>query len=77
MFIFNTLVTLTTISTALSRLNLINGSLIGPSAAITCEPRQAWKGAAVTIDSGAGVWRMRLSPIILERAVETYYECLL
>lgn len=25
----------------------------GPLAAIDCQPRQAWKGAAVTVDSGA------------------------
>ena len=27
-----------------------------PPAMIDCEPRQAWKGAAAAIDSGAGVW---------------------
>ena len=28
---------------------------IGPLATIDGEPRQAWKGAAVTVDSGAGM----------------------
>jgi len=28
----------------------------GPLATISCELRQAWKGATVTVDSGAGVW---------------------
>ena len=28
---------------------------LGPSATISCEPRQAWKGAAVAVDSGAGI----------------------
>ena len=27
-----------------------------PPAMIDREPRQAWKGAAATVDSGAGVW---------------------
>ena len=31
----------------------------GPLATIGCEPRQARKGAAVTADSGAGVWLVR------------------
>ena len=30
----------------------------GPPATINCEPRQARKGAAATVDSGAGVWRV-------------------
>ncbi len=28
---------------------------LGPSATTSCEPRQAWKGAAVAVDSGAGI----------------------
>ena len=28
----------------------------GPLATICCEPRQTRKGAAVTVDPGAGVW---------------------
>jgi len=31
-------------------------ALIGPSASIDCEPRQAREGAAVTVDASAGVW---------------------
>ncbi len=32
----------------------------GPPAAAIREPRQAWKGAAVTVMSGAGVWLARI-----------------
>ena len=39
-----------------------DGGSIGPLATIDCEPRQARKGAAVTIDSGAGVWLLELPP---------------
>ena len=39
-----------------------NGGPIGPLATIDCEPRQARKGAAVTIDSSAGVWLLGLPP---------------
>ena len=39
-----------------------DGGSIGPLATINCEPRQARKGAAVTIDSGAGVWLLGLPP---------------
>lgn len=35
----------------------------GPLATICCEPRQAWKGAAVTTDSCAGVWLVRAAAI--------------
>ena len=44
----------------------------GPPAAICCELRQAWKGATVTADSGAGVWLDGSPPIIRRgvRAVE-------
>ncbi len=35
---------------------------MGPLATIDCEPRQARKGAAVTIDAGAGVWLLGLPP---------------
>ena len=31
---------------------------VGPLATISCEPRQARKGATVTVTSGAGVWLM-------------------
>ena len=36
---------------------------VGPLATINCEPRQAWKGAAATMDSGAGVWRAGVTSI--------------
>ena len=39
-----------------------DGGSIGPLATIDCEPRQARKGAAVTIDSGAEVWLLELPP---------------
>ena len=39
-----------------------DGGSIGPLATINCEPRQARKGAAVIIDSGAGVWLLGLPP---------------
>ena len=32
---------------------------VGPPATISCEPRQARKGAAAATDSGAGVWLAR------------------
>ncbi|SUZ72791.1 uncharacterized protein METZ01_LOCUS25645 [marine metagenome] len=35
----------------------------GPLATRCCEPRQAWKGAAATADSGAGVWLVGSPPI--------------
>lgn len=38
------------------------GGAIGPFAAIDCEPRQARKGAAVAVDSGAEVWLLALPP---------------
>ena len=31
-------------------------AFVGPLATISCELRQARKGATVTVDSGAGVW---------------------
>lgn len=43
--------------------SLLNyGGLIGSLATIDCEPRQVRKEAAVTIDSGAEVWLLRLPP---------------
>ena len=39
------------------------GGFIGPPAVIDCEPRQARKGAAVVIDSGAGVWLLKPPPL--------------
>ncbi len=41
---------------------LNDGGSIGPLATIDCEPRQARKGAAVTVDAGAGVWLLELPP---------------
>ena len=35
----------------------------GPLATRSCEPRQAWKGAAAAADSGAGVWLVGSPPI--------------
>ncbi len=34
---------------------------IGPLATINCEPRQARKGATAAVDSGAGVWLVRVA----------------
>ena len=39
-----------------------NGGPIGPLATITCEPRQARKGATVAGDSCAGVWLVGSPP---------------
>jgi len=35
----------------------------GPLATTSCEPRQARKGAAAAMDSGAGVWRAGVATI--------------
>jgi len=35
----------------------------GPLATISCEPRQARKGAAAAVDSGAGVWLVQVASI--------------
>lgn len=37
---------------------------VGPLATISGEPRQAWKGAAATTDSGAGMWLARFTTLI-------------
>ena len=37
---------------------------VGPLATIDCEPRQARKGATVTIDLGAGVWLAQVATLI-------------
>ena len=45
----------------------------GPLATRSCEPRQAWKGAAAAADSGAGVWLVGSPPIsgeVSERSKE-------
>lgn len=46
----------------------INGGSIGPFATINCEPRQARKGAAVTIDASAEMWLLELPPKICENS---------
>ncbi len=40
-------------------------ALMGPFATIDDEPRQARKGAAVVVDSGAGVWLFELPPFLI------------
>ena len=35
----------------------------GPLATRSCEPRQAWKGAAAAVDLGAGVWLVQVTLI--------------
>lgn|GEM_PF-6784414 len=47
----------------------------GPLATIYCEPRQAWKGAAAAIDSGAGVWRVRVATLFVRRAAGLIQIC--
>ena len=39
-----------------------DGDPTGPLATTSCEPRQAWKGAAAAADSGAGVWLVGSPP---------------
>ena len=41
-----------------------DGGALGPLAAIDYKPRQARKGAAVVIDSSAGVWLLVLPPLL-------------
>jgi hypothetical protein len=36
---------------------------IGPLATTSCEPRQARKGAAAAVASGAGVWRVGVATL--------------
>ena len=43
---------------------IFNGGPVGALATIDCEFRQAWKGAAVTVDSGAEVLLIGLPPIL-------------
>lgn len=33
----------------------------GPLATRSCEPRQAWKGAAAAVDLSAGVWLVQVT----------------
>ena len=44
-----------------------DGDPTGPLATTSCEPRQAWKGAAAAADSGAGVWLVGSPPLPPER----------
>ncbi|CDH45060.1 exported hypothetical protein [Candidatus Contendobacter odensis Run_B_J11] len=37
---------------------------IGPPATTSCEPRQARKGAAAAVASGAGVWLVRVATLL-------------
>ena len=46
----------------LLRLRKLYGGLIGPLAIVSCEPRQARKGATVAVRLCAGVWLVRLPP---------------
>ena len=39
------------------------GGFSGPFATIDRKPRQTRKGAAAAVDSGAGVWLLRLPPL--------------
>ena len=43
--------------------DLIMVTPVGSPATIHCEPRQARKGAAAAVDSGAGVWLARVASI--------------
>ena len=41
-------------------------AFVGPLATISCELRQARKGATVTVDSGAGVWLALAASIFVQ-----------
>jgi len=43
----------------------------GPLATISCEPRQARKGAAAAVDSGAGVWLVQVASQFSDHSRET------
>ena len=42
---------------------MIMAAPIGPLATTSCEPRQARKGAAAAVTSGAGVWLVGAPPL--------------
>jgi len=42
---------------------------IGPLATKDCEPRQAWKGAAVAVTTGAGVWLVQAATLYADFTV--------
>ena len=46
---------------------------IGPPATIDGEPRQARKGAAVTVDSGAGMWLVQTASTLLSHKLSNHY----
>jgi len=45
----------------------------GPLATINCEPRQARKGAAAAVISGAGVWLVRVASILTGFCLLMYF----
>lgn len=49
----------------LSFASIVMVAFAGPLATIHCELRQAWKGATVTVDSGAGVWLALAASILI------------
>ena len=44
-------------------------AFVGPLATISCELRQARKGATVTVDSGAGVWLALAASIFFQHVM--------
>ena len=53
----------------LSFASIVMVAFAGPLATIHCELRQAWKGATVTVDSGAGVWLALAASIFMSFTV--------
>jgi hypothetical protein len=51
------------------------GGLIGPLAIVSCEPRQARKGATVAVRLCAGVWLVRLPPSLFPLCKELPTTC--
>jgi hypothetical protein len=49
-------------------------ALACPLATIRCEPRQARKGAAATVNSSAGVWQAGAATLKIQGSV---YQCFL
>ena len=49
---------------------------IGSFATISCEPGQAWKGAAAAVDLGAEVWLVRAASILCRVACKLLYNLL-
>ena len=46
---------------------------IGSPATTSCEPGQAWKGAAAAVDLGAGVWLVRAASISFGVVLQLLY----